>query len=147
MFTYYIRKHMDAVDSDFFHFCISHLVNIAIIAKGRVGLESDPWLVSHKLCFSLLNGEYDFEPGPLGLVRKRRKQGMREDLRPNRARLKVFVVWSSFFWHSSKLLSCIGRNLFEAEVGPIHCYLLASLFRRIKAKPTGNKNRQRGRQR
>lgn len=66
---------MDAVDSTdfFFHFCISHLVNIAVIAKGRVGLESDPWLVSHKLCFSPLNGEYDFEPGSLGFVRKRRK--------------------------------------------------------------------------
>lgn len=57
---------MDAVDStDFFHFCISHLVNIAIIAKGRVGLENDPWLVSHKLCFSLLNGECVLNQGPL----------------------------------------------------------------------------------
>lgn len=70
-----------------------------------------------------------FEPGSLGLVRKRRKLGMREGLRPNRALLKEFVVCSFFFhWHSSKLLSCIGRNLFEAEVRPIHCYLLASLL-------------------
>lgn len=85
---------MDAVDStdSFFHFCISHLVNIAIIAKGRGGLESDPWLVSHELFFSLLNGECVFEPGSLGLVRKRRKLGMREGLGPNRALLKEFVV-------------------------------------------------------
>ncbi len=86
---------MQWIQQTFFHFCISHLVNIAIIAKGRVGLENDPWLVSHKLCFSLLNGEYDFDPGSLGIVRKRRKQGMREGLRPNRALLKEFVVRSS----------------------------------------------------
>lgn len=77
MFTYYIRKHMDAVDSTdfFFHFCISHLVNIAIIAKGRAGLENDPWLVSHKLCFSLLNGEYEFEPGVPWLSKEEKKTG------------------------------------------------------------------------
>lgn len=63
-------------------------MNIAIVAGGRVGLEYDPWLVSH----SLLNGEYDFEPGSLGLVRKRRKPGMREGLRPNGALLKEFVM-------------------------------------------------------
>lgn len=41
--VYILHKHMDAVDStDFFSIFASHLVNIAIIAKGRVGLENDP---------------------------------------------------------------------------------------------------------
>lgn len=130
---------MDAVDlTDFFPFCISHLVNIAIIAKGRVGLESDPWLVSHKLCFSLLNGEYDSEPGSLGLVRKKTGNERRPQAKQGSTE-RVCGVKFFFFWHSSELLSCIGRNLFEAEVGPIHCYLLASLFCRIKAKPREHK--------
>lgn len=41
--VYILHKHMDAVDStDFFSIFASHLVNIAIIAKGGVGLENDP---------------------------------------------------------------------------------------------------------
>lgn len=57
-----------------------------------------------------------------------------------------FVLLSFFFvvWHSSKLLSCVGRNLFEAEVGPVHCYLLASLFCRVKAKPKKKKKKKEG---
>lgn len=132
---------MQWIQQTFFHFCISHLVNIAIIAKGReLALRMIPGLLATSYLSVFWMGSMIFEPGSLGLVRKRRKQGMREDLRANRALLKEFVVWSFFSWHSSKLLSCIGRNLFEAEVGPIHCYLLASLFCRIKAKPTGNKD-------
>lgn len=67
---------MDAVDStDFFLSPFSHLIQWTIIAKGRVGLENDPRLVSHKLCFSLLNGEYDFQPGSLGLSEEEKKTG------------------------------------------------------------------------
>jgi len=52
-------------------------------------------------------------------------------------------------WHSATLLSCAGRNLFEAEVGPIHCYLLPGLFSRIQAKPgeRGRREERRGRER
>lgn len=57
-------------------------------------------------------------------------------LRPNSARQSLWC--QVFLRHGSRLLSCIGRNLFEAEVGPIHCYLLPCLFCRIEAEPGGN---------
>lgn len=86
---------MDADDPrDFFPIFSSLFVNIALKAEGRVGLESDPWLVSHKLCFSLQTEEDGFETESLGLVRKKKKTnnlGMRGP-RPNRAPLKEFVV-------------------------------------------------------
>lgn len=97
----------------FFHFCISHLVNIAIIANGRGGLLKKCTLAfSHTFCHQSSEWRVYFESRSLGLVRKRGTGGMREGLRPNRAVLEEFVVWSFFCLDSIQVIELHSKEPF-----------------------------------
>lgn len=119
LFTYYIVKHMDAsvFKSLFFlsfFFCIFHSATLR----------------QQQMVQFLLQSSEPTEPGPNpgSLARKEAAWG------------QEFVVPCFIFWQ--RLLSCVGRNLFEAEVGPVYSYFLSSLLRRVQAKPEGKEKRQ-----
>lgn len=67
--------------------------------------------------------EHSSEPRTLGLLSRR--LGIKS---------LCGVLFSN---HPSELLSCVRRNFFEAEIGPVHGYFLSSLFRRVQTKPEG----------